>query len=192
MNKIKDYYKNTKDAEPHSNVIKFMQINPKEGNAVDLGCGVGRDTVFLLKNGWNVLSIDKNNTEKIIAEKLNQEELKRFKFRTQKFEENKLEKNNLVVANFSIPFCNKQYFNNFWNEITNSISKDGYFVGNFLGLNDSWVNTKDKMTFLSREQIMDLLKQFEIIDFEEIEEDGKTAVGVEKHWHVFNVIAKKI
>ena len=36
----------------------------------------------------------------------------------------KLEKNNLLVANFSIPFCNKNYFNEFWNKINDSILKE--------------------------------------------------------------------
>ena len=40
--------------------------------------------------------------------------------------------NNLVVANFSIPFCNKNNFKELWNKIKNGILKGGYFVGNFL------------------------------------------------------------
>ena len=31
-----------------------MNINPEK--AIDLGCGAGRDTIYLIKNGWNVLS----------------------------------------------------------------------------------------------------------------------------------------
>ncbi len=70
--------------------------------------------------------------------------------------------------------------------------KNGYFVGNFLGLNDSWAKIKKEMVFLSKEQILDLFKNsFEIIYFNEIEKDGKTGLGNLKHWHVYNVIAKK-
>ena len=36
-----------------------------------------------------------------------------------------------------------------------------------------------------------LFKNFDIIHFKEIEEDRKTALGVEKHWHIYDVIAKK-
>ena len=57
-----------------------MNIDPT--NAIDLGCGVGRDTIFLIKNGWNVLSIDKENTEEIISSKLDNEEIKKFKFKS--------------------------------------------------------------------------------------------------------------
>lgn len=117
--------------------------------------------------------------------------MKQFKFIRQKFEEIKLEKNNLVVANFSIPFCNKNNFKELWNKINNSILKNGYFVGNFFGINDEWKRTKEEMTFLTKEQVIELFKDFEIVEFEEVEKDGATALGKMKHWHVFNVIARK-
>ena len=47
------------------------------------------------------------------------------------------------------------------------------------------------MTFLSKEQILYLLKDFEIIEFKENEYDGNTALGKTKHWHTFDVIEKK-
>ena len=138
------------------------------------------------------MSIDKENMEEVITDKLDNDELRRFRFSKQNFEEIILEKNNLIVANFSIPFCKKDNFNEFWNKICNSILKDGYFVGNFFGLNDSWIKIKEKMVFLSKEQVLELFENsFEIIDFNEIEKNGKTGLGKTKHWHIYNVIAKK-
>lgn len=69
--------------------------------------------------------------------------------------------------------------------------KDGYFVGNFLGLNDSWAHIKEQMVFLSKEEILKLLQPFQILKFEEIEKDGKTGLGKIKHWHTYEIIAKK-
>ena len=106
-----------------------MNINPT--NAIDLGCGAGRDTVFLIDNGWNVLSIDKENTKEIISSKLDNEKIKNFRFKNQNFEDIELEKTNLLVSNFSIPFCNKEYFNKFWKRITDSILKDRIFCRKF-------------------------------------------------------------
>lgn len=191
MSDIKKYYEKTKDALPHENIKEFLKIENRKGKAIDLGCGAGRDTIFLLKNNWNVLAIDREDTKDIISNKLNKEELERFRFIKQKFEDIELEKNDLVVANFSLPFCNKKDFNELWNKIVKSISEDGYFVGNFFGLNDSWVNIKEQMVFLSKEEVLELLKPFDIIKFEEIEKDGKTALGTEKHWHIYEIIAKK-
>ena len=48
------------------------------------------------------------------------------------------------------------------------------------------------MVFLSKEQVIDLFKDsFDIIAFNELEKDEKTALGKMKHWHIYNVIAKK-
>lgn len=59
-------------------------------------------------------------------------------------------------------------------------------------MRDSWVNIKAQMVFLSKEQVLELFKDsFEIIEFNEVEKDGKTGLGKMKHWHIYNVIAKK-
>ena len=47
------------------------------------------------------------------------------------------------------------------------------------------------MVFLDEKQVLDLFKEFEIINFKEIEKDGKTVLGQQKHWHIFDVIARK-
>lgn len=192
MKDAKKYYENTKNAVPHKNVKEFLKIENKQGKAIDIGCGAGRDTVFLIKNNWSVLAIDREDTRDIISSKLNDEELKRFRFSKQEFENIELERNDLVVANFSLPFCNKKDFKELWKKIVESISENGYFVGNFFGLNDSWVNMKENVVFLSKEQVLELFENsFEIIKFEEIEKDEKTALGKLKHWHIYEIIAKK-
>lgn len=169
MGSMDKYYENTTNARPNYTVKKFIELNVKPGNAVELGCGAGRDTVCLIKNEWNVTAIDREDVESRIAAKLEEEELKQFKFLKQKFEDIKLENNNLVVANFSLPFCNKNNFKELWNKIDNSILKDGYFVGNFFGKNDEWKITKEEMTFLTKEQVMELFKDFDIIELKEVE-----------------------
>lgn len=186
MTNIEEFY------FPRPIVKKFVQMKIEPKKAIELGCGGGRDTIFLIKSGWQVLSIDKENTKEIITDKLTKDELRRFRFSKQNFEEITLEKNNLIVANFSIPFCKKDNFNKFWSKICNSILKDGYFVGNFFGLNDSWAKKKKNILFLSKEQVLELFKNsFEIIRFDEIENDRKAASGEMKHWHIYNIIAKK-
>ena len=48
------------------------------------------------------------------------------------------------------------------------------------------------MTFLTREQVIELFENFKIIKFIEVEKDDFTGLGKMKHWHIFNVIAKKL
>lgn len=71
-----------------------------------------------------MLSIDRENIGEVISSKLDDEERKKFRFVRQDFENIELENNKLLVANFSIPFCKKDCFNNFWNKITDSILKE--------------------------------------------------------------------
>lgn len=133
MSNIKEFYKNTKNAKPHDNVKDF--INTYKGvakKAIDLGCGEGRDTIFLLKNNWYVTAIDRENTKSDIEEKLTEDEKIRFNFKCQNFENIKLEKADLIVANFSIPFCNKEMFKKLWAEIVGNINKNRIFCWKFL------------------------------------------------------------
>lgn len=93
---MEKYYNNTENAQPNKTIIYFInKINSIPGNAIELGCGAGRDTKYLIKKGWNVLAIDKNDVEERISKRLSQEELKRFRFSQQSFEDVVLENVNL-------------------------------------------------------------------------------------------------
>ena len=192
MKKIEKYYNNTKNIPPNYITQKFIKLKIKPTNAIELGCGAGRDTEYLIKNGWNVLAIDKEYVKSIITSRLSKEEQKNCKFSKQEFENLQLEKTNLIVANFSLPFCNQKQFEKLWNKINKSILKNGYFVGNFFGNNDEWKKQEEEMTFLTKEQVIELFKNFEIIDFKEVEKDCFNGLGIMKHRHIFNVIAKKL
>ena len=129
MKSIERYYDITKSDKPRSSVKYFIEnIKCNPSTAIELGCGAGNDTVYLIKNGWNVLAVDKENVEERIAKRLTSEELQRFKFKQQSFENIRLEKTKLIVANYSLPFCNKDKFEDLWNDIKLNIQKDGYFI----------------------------------------------------------------
>ena len=185
------YYNKTKNSNIPKNLKTFVDMKINPGICIDLGCGAGRDSKFLIKNGWKVIAIDKEDTEKMIRSSLQEEEQNYLKFIKQDFENNIiLQSCNLLVANSSLSFCNRKNFDDLWKKIVDSISKDGYFVGNFFGINDSWAN-RPNMAFFTKEEVIKLFSSFKIINFKEVAKNGKTALGVEKHWHIFNVIAKK-
>ena len=66
MKNNEQYYNNTENLEPTKNVKYFINLKVKPGKAIDLGCGAGRDIVYLIKNGWNVTAIDENDTSERI------------------------------------------------------------------------------------------------------------------------------
>ncbi len=198
MKKIDKYYMNTKDLSANENIIKFLEIieNKKEyfKNIIELGCGAGRDTKYLLHNGFNVTAIDRENVEEIIINEISEEDIKRFQFHQKSFEELEflnLTKSDILVSNFSIPFCEKSIFKNTWNNIVNNIRKEGYFVGNFFGKEDSWNFGDTKIIFLEEKEVRELFEDFEIIYFNEKKKKGITGIGREKFWHIYEVIAIK-
>ena len=186
-----NFHKITDNKPPRKNIVHFISKYNITGKAIDLGCGSGNDTAYLIRNNWNVLAIDLSDVEERIRSKLLNEEQNRLKFEVQKFENLKLSKCDLLLSNNSLPFCNNKYFYKMWDEICLSINNNGYFVGNFFGLNDEWNTKEDNRTFLSKEEIIKLFSDFDILEIQEIEKDQPTAEGQLKHWHTIEIIAKK-
>lgn len=158
--------------------------------AVDLGCGEGRDTVELLRRGWRVLGID--GEPEAIARLLNRDiNLAHLQTQVARFEELILPKSvDLINASFSLPFCSPEYFPSLWQKLVASLSPGGRFCGQLFGDRDSWA-IYTSMNHHTREQVEALLQQFEVEMFEEEEHPGKTALGEEKHWHLFQIVARK-
>lgn len=195
MNSNKKYFEIKKNNEPNKLLKEFFLLNPdisENKNAIDLGCGSGRDTIALLKKGYNVLSIDKDSVESTITKNIPENEIKRFKFIKGNFEELIFPSTDLFVSNFALSFCSFKNFDILWNKIVDSINIDGFIVGNIFGINDEWNDSKHNMTFLNRIQVLEKLSSFQIIKFFEKEFDGITTLGKQKHWHIFYFIAKKV
>ena len=96
---ITQYYDATKGIEAHNNIQEFLKLNVEPSNAIDLGCGAGRDTI-INKNKWHVLSIDKENNEKLIREQLSNKNKINLNLPIT-FGSMILPKCKLIVANFS-------------------------------------------------------------------------------------------
>ena len=195
MKNSKEFYEKTKNNAVCKQLKYFINsVEHKTGKAIELGCGVGVNTEYLIKNNWKVIANDIEDVESLIKERLNKEELKRLKFVKENFEEMELEENDLTFACNSLPFCKKENFQSLWTRIEKNIKINGFFVGNFFGVKDAWYKMpkRNKMTFLTRNQVLDLFNNFEIIEFNERNNILPNATGELKHWHIFWVIAKKL
>ena len=111
MNKNNKYYKKSNISKPHKILEIFMELNKEHiSNAIDIGCGVGRDSIFLIKNGYEVLAIDKEDMEYNIRNNLSVEENRKFRFLRGNFENLKFPTTDLIVSNFALSFCAKKKF----------------------------------------------------------------------------------
>ena len=159
----------------------------KVDNAIDLGCGSGNETVYMVKNGIQVLAIDRQLNQDFILNRLSDDEKKLISFMESSFEDIELPKTWLLTAFFSIPFCNPNNFDELWNKIYNSIEDDGYFVGQLFGDRDAW-NVVDSINTFPIDKVKDYLKKYRIIKLEEVEYVRESD---NKKWHFYDIIAQK-
>jgi hypothetical protein len=80
-----------------------------------------------------------------------------------------------------------------WQRINEALQPGGVFCGDLLGIHDSWVdaNTHPNISAFTKEEVEALFEDYEIVHFYERDEDGRTAVGSTKHWHMFSITAIK-
>ncbi|MBP5974883.1 class I SAM-dependent methyltransferase [Brasilonema sp. CT11] len=164
---------------------------PHSRFAVDLGCGEGRDTVELLRGGWRVLAID--GEAEAIARLLERPDINRqlLETRVVLFQDVVLpESVDLVNASFSLPFCPPKSFPSLWEKIISSLRSGGRFCGQLFGNRDSWA-IYTSINHHTTQQVEMLLQLFEIEMLQEEDHPGKTAIGEEKYWHIFHIVARK-
>lgn len=188
-----NYYKIREGGQPRETTLKALELyGDKSGQAIDLGCGNGNDTLALLEAGWHVLAIDgqQEAIERVQA-RVPAEWQPRLQTQVAMFEALTLPSADLVNASFSLPFCPPAYFPHFWEQIVESIRPHGRFAGQLFGDKDSWAK-RPEMTCHTRAQVDKLLAGFEI-EFlvEDYDPNGRTAVGNPKHWHIYRIVARK-
>jgi tellurite methyltransferase len=177
--------------------LKRFDAEPgvKEGGlfAVDLGCGTGRDTAELLRRGWRVLAIDAE--AEAIQRLLGRGDLRsggvaRLVTQVARFEDARWPEADLINSSYALPFCPPNQFGAFWQRIVASLPPGGRFSGQLFGDRDGWATEPD-MSFQTRQDAEELVRGLDVEHFDEVEEDGETAVGDPKHWHLFHVVARK-
>ena len=186
------YYDANTDRSPRPMLLEVLDaFEPLHGDAVDLGCGQGVDTLALLERGWTVFATDAEH-EAIdrVRARVPESLAPRLRTRVSPMEEVELPDADLVWASFSLFFCDPARFDEVWARIRAAIRPGGRFAGQFLGERDTWAPQDDRSAF-SRTAAEALLDGLEVERFEEEENDGEACSGP-KHWHVFHAVARVI
>lgn len=195
-----DYYQNTLNAtKPHKTLLlaqQYFLIDEKaSGLAVDLGTGTGRDALFLLKKGWNVLAIDAEplSIEILLNRALEEQIDHHLEVKISTFSDMVLPNNiDLINASLSLPFCSPEDFPECWQKIIDHLAIEGRFAGQLFGDKDEWASDPSR-TFHTQEQMLQLFKENFVIEYLQVEEGLlPTAAGPMKRWHIYHVVAKKI
>lgn len=186
-----EFYNKTMDKPPSAPLRRFFVNNYNEnfqGNtAIDLGCGAGRDTEFLISKGFNVIAIDKDEQ---VKEFLNNRNFnpEKLKIIIDDFSKINLPKADLINANFCIHYVKENFDLFMENTLKNVINPRGVFIGNFLGKEDDWIETN---TTVDKEVLINYFKDFKIMYFSEEKYYQDTTTIKNKFWHVYTIIAQK-
>jgi SAM-dependent methyltransferase len=176
--------------EPRETLLEALTRFDAEGRlpgaAVDLGAGTGRDTAELLRRGWTVVAVDSHPqaVERLRAL------AGPIRVVQASYDEAEWPDVDLVNASFSLPFCEPTVFARAWARIRATLRPGGRFCGQLFGPRDEWAPAAD-MTFLTREELERHLDGWEVERLDERDEDGQTATGRRKHWHLFHVVARR-
>lgn len=175
--------------------LNAIKQNDPHKVAIDLGCGVGHETVQLLQRGYNVVAVD---GQAEAFDYLKQQpnigpylgHLRTIVSSFEKLNFSELPQADLVVASFALPFMRANDFNNTWQKVVAKIKPGGYFIGNLFAPDFSFFADKFRgsMTFHSKPEALALFNGFEVVGFQEVKAPG-TKPGTINHYYVF--IAKK-
>ena len=157
---------------------------------VDLGCGEGRDTVEFLRRGSVVLAVDSEagGLEWLTA----RDDLPgtgTLATLHACMEDAEWPAADVINSSFALPFCAPGRFPGLWRRIVSTLKPGGRFAGQMFGPDDDWANPG--LTIFTRAEVDALLAPFAIEQLEEQNRAGKDAMGNAKHWHLFNIVARK-
>jgi tellurite methyltransferase len=184
-----DYYAANADREPREMLLETLDSFRAPGEAVDLGCGAGIDTVAMLERGWRVLATDaEEEAIALLRQRVPSALVPRLRAGVARMESLELPRVDLVWAAFSLFFCRPERFEDVWTKIRRAIVPGGRFAGQILGDRDTWASQED-ITSFRRAEAESLLDGWLVERFDEEENDGEACSGP-KHWHVFHVVAQ--
>lgn len=192
------YYQKVAGRPPRPLFMKAMTYYAAAPNAdligraaVDLGCGDGTETLALLYYGWQVLALDQHaDAIARVAARVPADQRHRLTTRCGLMEEAVLPQVDLVYAGLSLPFCAPAAFPALWQQLAAALPAGGRFAGHLFGDRDDWAGPD--LTFQTVDEARALFAGFALECFEEVEEDAPTALQGMKHWHLFEVIARKL
>lgn len=164
---------------------------PGGRSALDLGCGDGTETLALLHHGWQVFAVDQH-ADAIARVEAGAPADQRHRLTTHcaLMEEATFPHVDLIYAGLSLPFCPPAAFPIVWQKLVAALPVGGRFAGHLFGDRDAWAGPD--LTFQTVTEARALFAGFAIESFTEFEEDAPTALQGIKHWHFFEVIARKL
>lgn len=182
--------------QPNSLLKKALTYNLNINQALDIGFGEGRDTMFLLSKNVNVSALDINKHHCTqLASLQKQKKLKNLKIINDDIVNYNLQKwhYDLVNCQWIMFFIKEEKYEELIERIWNSLKPQGIFTGQFLGIKDEWnqLSPHNKLSFIKKAAFQKLFSHYFICYQSEELFYKTTKKNIPKKWHVHNVIAQK-
>jgi trans-aconitate methyltransferase len=160
--------------------------------AVDLGCGAGRDTLELLNAGWRVLAMDREHAAIHVVETATPAHLRPvLETRVADLATVDLPSCDLVNASLSLPFLSPDAYWGTWRRILAALPVGGRIAAMLFGDRDG-SSSDPAMMCPQPEEIRASLDSFEIEHWSDREEDTRTALGEPHHFHLVELVARRV
>lgn len=188
------YYRHTLGREPRPLFNKGMAAASAAaavpGQAIEIGFGDGTETLALLSAGWSVMAIDPApDAARVLRSRIPAGDTDRLTIETASAASVDLPPFDLLYSGYVLSFLEPAAFSRFWSNLRDRLRPGGHIVLNIFGVRDTWAGDSS-MTFLDGDAVRYLLDGLEVLAIEEEDQDGDSFTGP-KHWHVFDVIARR-
>ncbi len=183
-----NYYDRTRNGPLSQLTIQVLHHVHEPGKALDIGAGSLRDARRLLELGFEVIALDESPLLLSEASRVNHPKLHpvQCSIENYSFPENEF----IIVSGiFSLIFVHRQYIDKVLESICKSLTSKGVACFQLLGERDDWVGATNS-NWHTQVQLTKLLKPFKVISINEQEYD-EIVGGKMKHWHYYEVIAKR-
>lgn len=157
--------------------------------AVDLGCGDGTETLAMLDDGLLVTAVDASpsSIQRVFERAGSRSGLRTIQAR---LEEVELPDNDLVYSGLTLPFCHPDEFPALWDRVCGSLLPNGLIAVHLFGDRHGWM--REEMTFVTNDQVEELVTGLAVVDLREIDEVMPSATGDKVRMHIFDLVARNV
>ena len=143
-------------------VTKYIALIPPNTLVLDLACGSGRNTRFLLDKGYSVVALDKDTSQ--LADISSKQNLRKYKFDLEagiKFPFHNQEFSGVIVTNY--------LYRPLFENLINSLSDGGVLIyQTFMIGNEAYGRPRNPKFLLKRNELSDVFdKKLDVVAFEQ-------------------------
>lgn len=180
----------TKKRKPILLLQKILKNIPKNGVALDLGCGAGVEVKYLAERGFKVTAVDKEKSSinwikkscKGLPVNPIREDVVKYRIQPNSFD--------IIIAWNLLPFIKKESALKVLSKIQVGLKKKGYFVFSLFGPKDGFSPNKN-MSFFEVAELKNLLPYLKFLKLLELKKESPGVLGKIKFWHLIQGIAQK-